>query len=109
MLGKLLFGGQIELVFACQNCTIVFRQSIFYQQIVLVGAQQDSNCRVLIGRLLVPIVLVYIHLQLTDVFVCDLVGLQFNDNETAEQPVVKYQVCEEFIIFEQYPLLAGNE
>ena len=39
----------------------------------------------------------------------DFTRLDFNNHETAKQPIVKNEVNEEFIVFEHNPLLPSNK
>lgn len=95
-----LFGSrQVELVFACENSLIVFGQSQLHRRIVFVGAEQNTDSRVLILRLHIAVVVIDIHLQLSKVLVREFLRFQFNHHKRAQQAVVEHKVGEVFVIF----------
>ena len=72
---------------------------VFYQCIVLVGTKQNPDRRVFVGSFLIAVVVIYIHLQLPNILVRNLMSFQFDNDETAKQSVVEYQIGEKFVVF----------
>ena len=65
---------QYCLILACKNLRIILRQSHFYNSIVLVTAQYDSYRWILIRQLHLPVIVMNIHLHLSNILM-----LQFAD------------------------------
>ena len=62
---ELVRGREIELVLACKDCLVVFRQCQPHRRIVLVRTQQYAYGRILLRLLLIPVVIVDVELQLS--------------------------------------------
>jgi TolB-like protein len=60
-----LFARKVQLILACQNSFIIFRQCDFDNGVIFIGGKQDADRRIFIDELLIAIVIIDIHLQLT--------------------------------------------
>ena len=98
---KLRLSWQIQFVLTCEYCCIIFRQGHSYRCIIFACSKQDPYGRILIRKFFASVIIVYIHLQLSQILMRQLFGLQFNYYETMKQTVVKHKICKELVIFQQ--------
>ena len=82
---------KIKSVFSCIDVRIL-RKGQFDESILFLFAEEDTNCRLLPFLLDVPIIVVYLHLHLTEILVCKLVNLYVDEDIALQQTVVEDQV-----------------
>ena len=68
------------------------RQCHFNNGIVLVCAKEYPDGRILFRHLHHSVVVVHVHLHLTDVLMRQFANLQVKENETAQKPIVEYEI-----------------
>ena len=108
-LSQFLCGRQIQPVFTSKNCLIGFGQCHFNNGIVFSRTKQNSNGWVFIGQFLIAVVVVDIHLELSQILVCQLTCLQLKDYMAAQQAVIKNKIGKEFVIFKQDTFLTRHK
>ncbi len=99
LLDKLGFCGQIQLILAGQHGVVVLWKSHAHNCIVLSGAKQDAYRGILFWQFLASVIVVDIHLQLSQVLMGQLSCLYLDNNKAFQQSVVEHQVGEELVIF----------
>lgn len=97
------------LVACSEELLIFFGQRDLYHRIVLLGAENDAHCWLLVFGTLEPIEPIHVHHHLTEVLVCELPELEVNEDKAAQQPIVENQVNIEVIAFDAQTLLARHE
>ena len=101
-------GGQVELVFAGMDVGVL-REGEFHHGIVLFAAEQQADGGILLWQLHVAVVVIDIHLHLTEVLMGEFAKFQIDDEVAAEDAVVKDEVEEVVVAIEGEPLLARLE
>ena len=71
---------QIDLIFFRKNGFVVLRQSHFHYSIVFACAEKDSYGRIFIGKFFYAVVIINIHLHLSEILMCDFACFQFEFN-----------------------------
>lgn len=79
-------------VLAREYALRALRQSHFNDGIVLVRAEEYPDGRILFWHLHHSIVVVHVHLHLSDVLMLQFSNLQVKENEAAQKPVVEYEI-----------------
>jgi hypothetical protein len=92
-----------------QDVFVVFGQSHFYHFVVFAGTKENAHGGVFVAELFVAVVIIHVHLQLTQILVGNFPRFNFDDHKAPQQAVVKHQVGKKLIIFEQQAFLPGNK
>ena len=73
---QVFFAGKNRFIFACKDLRIVLRQGHFDNGVVLVLSENDANRRILFRQLHFAVVVVNVHLHLSDVLMLQLSDFQ---------------------------------
>src|SRR5574337_1100179 len=107
--GKFLFRRQIEFVTGREYLVVSFRQSEAYDRVALIRAQHDADGWILDFSRHFPLIVVDVHLHLSEILMGKLSDLEVDQHKTSRQPVVEYQIDEEMPSVQCYPLLSRHE
>lgn len=77
------------LIFAGKYLRIIFRKSHFYNSIIFIFTQHNSDCWIFILQLDFSVIIVHIHLHLTNVLMFRFSNFQIKKNETSQQTIIK--------------------
>ena len=94
---QVFFAGKYGFIFACEDLRVVFRQGHFDNGIVLILAENDANRRIFFRQLHFAVVVVNIHLHLSDVLMLQLSDFQIEQHKAAEQAVIEHQIDHEML------------
>ena len=79
---------------------MIFGKGEFYDTVVFVGAKQDSDGGILGRQFFYTVIVIGIHLQLSDVLMCEFISLDFDDYKALQETVVEHQIYEVTVSFE---------
>ena len=91
---------QNGLVFTCKYLVVVLRQGHFHDSVVFVFTKNNANRLVLVRQFDPTVVIIDIHLHLSDVLMLYLANLQVKQYETAQQTVIEDKVAAEMSLLE---------
>lgn len=77
-----LLGRQLELVLGDKQAVVHARQGVLDEGMVLSGAEEQANGRVVADRPLVSAIPVDVGIELTEILVFELVHLELNEHMT---------------------------
>lgn len=117
LFGKLFFqqllqfflAGQNRFVLAGEDLGVVLRQGHFDNGVVFVLAENDADGGVFLWQFDLAVVVVDVHLHLSDVLVLEFADFQVKEDEAAQKPVVKHQVHDEMLLVKREADLAAHE
>ena len=106
LFGKLFFqqllqfflAGQNRFVLAGEDLGVVLRQGHFDNGVVFVLAENDADGGVFFRQFDLAVVVVDVHLHLSNVLVLQFADFQVKEDEAAQKPVVKHQVYDEMLL-----------
>ena len=106
---QFFFAGQNRFVLAGEDLGVVLRQSHFDDGVVFVLAEDDADGGVFLWQFDLAVVVVDLHLHLSDVLVFEFADFQVKEDEAAQEPVVKHQVHDEMLLVKGEADLAAHE
>ena len=117
LFGKLFFqqllqfflAGQNRFVLAGEDLGVVLWQGHFDDGVVFVLAEDNADGGVFFWQLDLAVVVVDVHLHLSNVLVLQFADFQVKEDEAAQEPVVKHQVYDEMLFVKREADLAAHE
>src|SRR3954468_13003278 len=88
---------------------VALGQGVPDDSLTLVRAQHDPDWWVLIGGRQLALIIVDVHLHLPQILVRQLSDLQVQKNKGPGESVIEYEINEEMLALESYPLLSPHE
>lgn len=106
---QFFFAGQDSFVLAGEDLGVVLWQSHFDDGVVFVLAEDDADGGVFLWQFDLAVVVVDVHLHLSNVLVLEFADFQVKEDEAAQKPVVKHQVHDEMLLVKREADLAAHE
>ncbi len=107
---KFRLGGQVQLVAAGEDRLLLVRpEGVADHGVVLVRAQDQPERRIVAFRPALAVVVVHVQLELPQVLMRQLAGLQIDDHEALQDRVVEDQIDVEVVAVQREPFLPGHE
>lgn len=75
----------------------MLRQRNLYHHIIFLSTKQNADSRILKILLFVAVVIIYIHLQLSNILVGELLGLYLDNYKALQKPVVEKKVNKKLV------------
>lgn len=102
---QLFFGRQKHLILGGANLRVMFGKRKSDDRIVFIGAQQNSDGRILEILFFNAVEIIDIHLKLSEMLMRQLFDLYLEQYETLQKPIVKHQINVKIVAVEMYSFL----
>lgn len=101
--------GQFEKIFRDKQPVVDIGHGIFDESMVLAGAKKNADRRLISLGYFVDAIIADISIQLAEVFVSELIHLEFDQHMAFEHAMIKHEVDEEGLAADEQPFLRRFE
>ena len=103
--GQFFFRRHISHIFGSKKLLVSMQYRVFRNRIICIGTEQYANGRVVFFLFHQIVIHAYIHIQLSNVLMGQLMGLKFKDDESFHLKIIEHQINIEIRCIGNYMLL----